>query len=174
MTKQELEAAVDAFLACRPEPRVFFCDVGEEQRDILRQQLAAAFAALTPSTLTIGQCGQTADGVACMVVPVEQTDEMLRVACAVDYPASYRTHLRHPANGPSAQRETERKIDLERKRWTAALSSVEAQAEAGSDQSSVSEGELQAAGLTLTNYLLAPDVTWNEAVRRLRLMRAAR
>ncbi|AOG02938.1 hypothetical protein [Bosea sp. RAC05] len=174
MIDQDLENAVDAFLACRPQSRVAFCDVGEEQRDILRQQLAAAFAALTNPILTIGKRGLTANGTACMVVPVEQTDEMLRVACAVDYPASYRTHLRHPANGPSAKRETERKIELEKKRWVAALSSVEAHAEVGSAQSPAPEGELQAAGLALTNYLLAPDVTWNEAVRRLKLMRAAR
>ncbi len=51
--EKALERAVDAFLACRPEPRVAGCDFGEEQRDILRQQLTAAIASIRPEGETV-------------------------------------------------------------------------------------------------------------------------
>ncbi len=58
------------------------------------------------------------------VVPVEPTDEMVRVSLAVDLPATYRTYLRHPSNGLKAAADTERAIERERKRWSAMLSAA--------------------------------------------------
>ena len=47
MNEQDLEIALDAFMAYRPSQRVVTCDFGDQQRDILRQQLAAAFASVS-------------------------------------------------------------------------------------------------------------------------------
>lgn len=56
------------------------------------------------------------------LVPVEPTDEMLRVHLAVDWPAIYREYLRHPDNGPGWTKDNEANITRARRRYAAMLS----------------------------------------------------
>lgn len=60
------------------------------------------------------------------IVPVEPTEEMLRRALAIDWPATYREHLRHPESGPTHRAETEQRIDREKRRYAAMLSAAPA------------------------------------------------
>jgi len=55
------------------------------------------------------------------LVPVEPTDEMLRVALAVQWPAMYRTHLRDPLNGPKCSENNESSISTARNAYCAML-----------------------------------------------------
>ena len=58
------------------------------------------------------------------MVPVELDDEMIRVSLAVEWPATYRTHLRHPDDGKGQAAKTEALIARERKRWSAMLAAA--------------------------------------------------
>jgi hypothetical protein len=58
------------------------------------------------------------------MVPVELDDEMIRVSRAEDWPATYRTHLRHPDEGNGQAAKTEALIARERKRWSAMLAAA--------------------------------------------------
>ncbi len=59
-----------------------------------------------------------------VLVPVEPTDEMIRVSLATEWPATYRDHLRHPANGLSSANQTEKLIERERTRYAAVLAAA--------------------------------------------------
>lgn len=67
------------------------------------------------------------DKAAMRLVPVEPTDEMIRTSLAIERPATYRDHLRHPDAGPKTAAETEALIERERKRWSAMLAAAPAQ-----------------------------------------------
>lgn len=59
-----------------------------------------------------------------VTIPVEPTDEQLRLLLAVQWPASYREYLRHPWNGPENQKENEKQIAIARKQYAAIVNSV--------------------------------------------------
>jgi hypothetical protein len=68
------------------------------------------------------------------LVPVEPTEEMLRASLATDLPATYREHLRHPANGPDTAKQNEARIRHVIKRWAnqlAAAPNPESQGQGG-------------------------------------------
>jgi hypothetical protein len=96
----------------------------------LDQSIKAAIAAYLESAkpkeaegLKLGS-RLTVEGAEAVVVPVEPTEEMVRVSCAVDYPASYRQYLRHPMNGTSAAAATEKHISSAKARYRAMLSAA--------------------------------------------------
>lgn len=64
------------------------------------------------------------DTQAVRMVPEDLDDEMIRVSLAVEWPATYRTHLRHPDDGKSQAAKTEALIARERKRWSAMLAAA--------------------------------------------------
>jgi len=59
-----------------------------------------------------------------VLVPKDPSDEHLRAMLAVDEPATFRDHLRHPDNGPSMAKTTEIKISQARARYRALLSAA--------------------------------------------------
>ncbi len=58
------------------------------------------------------------------LVPVEPTDEQLRLALAVKWPALYREHLRYPLNGPKSREENERQIAIAKRQYAAMLAAA--------------------------------------------------
>ncbi|EMK0753971.1 hypothetical protein AB7179_10510 [Providencia manganoxydans] len=56
-----------------------------------------------------------------MLVPKKPTDEQLRAMLAVQWPAIYREHLRHPDNGPKSAKKTEDDIDVATRQYAAAM-----------------------------------------------------
>lgn len=52
-------------------------------------------------------------------VPIEPTDEMIRKALSVEFPGTYKTHLRNPANGPKTTKDNEAQILRVTKQYTA-------------------------------------------------------
>ncbi|MGQ5788525.1 hypothetical protein ACUNI0_14455 [Serratia sp. IR-2025] len=58
------------------------------------------------------------------LVPVEPTDEQLRLMLAVQWPALYREHLRHPLNGPKSREENERQIAIVKRQYAAMLAAA--------------------------------------------------
>lgn len=56
-----------------------------------------------------------------VLVPIEPTDEQLRLMLAQRYPALFREHLRHPLNGSRLQEDTENLIDMTRRQYKAAI-----------------------------------------------------
>jgi hypothetical protein len=57
-------------------------------------------------------------------VPTEPTDEMIRASLAIDLPALFKTHLRHPDNGPDMIKQTELLIEKEKRRYKAILAAA--------------------------------------------------
>ena len=55
------------------------------------------------------------------------TDAMVRAALKVQFPASYREHLHHPANGPKTSARTSKEIDMARRMIAAALAAAPVQ-----------------------------------------------
>lgn len=66
-----------------------------------------------------------------VTVPVEPTEEMIRASLAVEFPATYRDHLRHPDDGPKWREVAEQRIERERKRWSAMLTAAPVREEGG-------------------------------------------
>ncbi|OKP52123.1 hypothetical protein A8A12_01720 [Serratia marcescens] len=58
------------------------------------------------------------------LVPIEPNDEQLRLVLAVQWPASYREHLRHPLNGPKSREENERQIAIAKRQYAAMLAAA--------------------------------------------------
>lgn len=58
------------------------------------------------------------------LVPVEPTDEQMRLMLAVQWPALYREHLRHPLNGPKSREENERQIAIVKRQYAAMLAAA--------------------------------------------------
>lgn len=50
-------------------------------------------------------------------IPVEPSDEALRVILACKYPATYKEYLRHPLSGPKSKEQEERDIALAKKQY---------------------------------------------------------
>ncbi|WGL77914.1 hypothetical protein [Serratia marcescens] len=60
----------------------------------------------------------------CKFVPDEPTDEQLRLMLAVQWPALYREHLRHPLNDPKSREENERQIAIAKQQYAAMLAAA--------------------------------------------------
>jgi hypothetical protein len=99
---------------------------GQPDRARLARAIAAYLESAKPKEAEGLKLGSrlTVEGAEAVVVPVEPTEEMVRVSCAVDYPASYRQYLRHPMNGTSAAAATEKHISSAKARYRAMLSAA--------------------------------------------------
>lgn len=60
-----------------------------------------------------------------VTLPIEPTDEHLRVLLAAQWPATYKEYLRHPLNGPGNAKMTEEHIALAKKQYAALVSYAE-------------------------------------------------
>lgn len=105
----------------------------------MREAFDVARAALAAAPSTEVHAGGWRD-VKTAVVPVEPTDEMLRVQLACDFPAMFREHLRYPGAGPDSAADQERMIAKARKRWSAMLAAAPAPLPGGLDGSFSPEG----------------------------------
>lgn len=54
-----------------------------------------------------------------VLIPEIPSEEQLRLLLAVTWPASYRTYLRHPMNGPKSSEENERQISVAKEQYAA-------------------------------------------------------
>ena len=89
--------------------------VAEQENEILADMIRRLFTKL--ESLRGSQQAERA-------VP---TDAMVRAALKVQFPASYREHLHHPANGPKTSARTSKEIDMARRMIAAALAAAPVQ-----------------------------------------------
>jgi hypothetical protein len=74
--------------------------------------------------LTPGTRFTSPDGREMVVVPVEPTQEMLRCHLAQEWPALFGKELRSPLDGPKGRAETEARIEMAQRRWTAMIAAA--------------------------------------------------
>jgi hypothetical protein len=94
----------------------------------LERELDRTKAELTELRVQMARSAGDAVPAGFKLVPVEPTEEMLRVQLAVEWPATYRDFLRHPASGEKTKADTEKEIAKAKKRWTAMLAAAPASA----------------------------------------------